>query len=249
MTRVVCRWLVRASGQEVGDPLPASARTPPAIAMRECGHPEYPELSIRFEQTGAARLRLTIAESREVIHAQIVRSSGYRMLDEAALKAVKTCRFPQSPGAASATAAPTRATKEVEYVWRLQGPSAWQRFAADQHAGGPPNDIQHVFIKGRSLAPRETQLAVLRAMQQATKERANCSNLVAASVALAPPHAARLAPPRPAKSRPDLHELWTVQQCGYRLDYLVTIRFDFGTAPTFGARLVDAQKLQEGEEL
>lgn len=54
--------------------------------------PDYPEEAKRLGQEGVVRLRLKISATGEVKSVVVVRSSGYQLLDEAALRAARDCR-------------------------------------------------------------------------------------------------------------------------------------------------------------
>ena len=64
---------------------------PPGYGDR--AEPEYPALAIRRGYQGTTLLRVRILEDGRVEVVEIKESSGYRILDEAAMKAVKPWRF------------------------------------------------------------------------------------------------------------------------------------------------------------
>jgi protein TonB len=64
---------------------------PPGYGNR--AEPEYPALAIRRGYEGTALLRVRVLEDGRVEVVEIKESSGYRILDEAAMKAVRPWRF------------------------------------------------------------------------------------------------------------------------------------------------------------
>ena len=85
----------------MAEPAPAAPQMPagPVTLSSElsvaCPHlnaPVYPALSRRLGEEGKLVLKVELDESGQVNIAQIVNSSGYKRLDEAAMAAVKTWR-------------------------------------------------------------------------------------------------------------------------------------------------------------
>jgi protein TonB len=82
--------------------------------------PPYPPLAIRLEQEGTVLLRLTISPQGVVTGAVVVRSSGYPMLDEAAVAWV-TSHWRYQPALRGGVAAPDSATVGVRFDLRNAG--------------------------------------------------------------------------------------------------------------------------------
>jgi periplasmic protein TonB len=86
--------------------------------LATCEKPEYPKAARRYEAEGTTLLSFSVDAHGLVSMPNIERPSGasaaHRFLDEAALQALLTCRFPPSPGYVTA---PGR----IEYVWKLEG--------------------------------------------------------------------------------------------------------------------------------
>lgn len=72
-------------------------RVPPKIdfkgSPRGCRQPEYPSASERLGEQGLSAISLLIDVDAKVIQTRVDTSSGYRRLDEAAIKAFRQCRF------------------------------------------------------------------------------------------------------------------------------------------------------------
>lgn len=93
------------------------ARTAPVIdAARACPEPAYPPIARRLEQSGTVVLGFLIGVEGQVVSGHIAQSSGYPLLDKAALGALSRCRF--RPGTIDGKAVQSWAT--LKYVWRLQ---------------------------------------------------------------------------------------------------------------------------------
>jgi periplasmic protein TonB len=99
----------------------ASAPAAPAITtrprIRDGERPVYPPPSIRAQEHGLSTLEVCISERGRVTDARLKTSSGFRRLDEAALKWVREARF--SP-ALSGGAPKAICGHEVSYDWRLE---------------------------------------------------------------------------------------------------------------------------------
>jgi TonB family protein len=71
----------------------------PRVAERKCDGrcpPPYPPSAVRRRITGEVLLKLTLSESGSVTSASVARSSGNRVLDEAAVSAARAWRLPGS---------------------------------------------------------------------------------------------------------------------------------------------------------
>lgn len=83
--------------------------------MSTCAKPEYPKSSLRNEETGTSTLKFLIGLDGHVVEAQIVKSSGFRDLDKAAIGALSKCKF--KPGTTDGK--PEQSWAPVAYVWTL----------------------------------------------------------------------------------------------------------------------------------
>ena len=88
-----------------------------SVACPHLNAPVYPALSRRLGEEGKLVLRVELDESGQVNIAQVVNSSGYKRLDEAAMTAVKTwrCNPPMRSGN------PVRAIALQPFNFVLQG--------------------------------------------------------------------------------------------------------------------------------
>lgn len=93
--------------------VPAIATTSLAVTRRV--DPVYPPASIRQEQTGTVQLKVLVDERGRPHEVQVVTSSGFERLDEAAVSAVRRWQF--APATEAAT--PVPAWTHVKVVFQL----------------------------------------------------------------------------------------------------------------------------------
>lgn len=62
-----------------------------------CAKPRYPRAGLRDELEGTTVVRFDITGQGKPVNARVARSSGWAVLDEAALEALSMCQFPQQP--------------------------------------------------------------------------------------------------------------------------------------------------------
>lgn len=86
-------------------PPPPPARVAPAAPVRigpkidlqgsplACRQPEYPSASERLGESGTSAISLLISDTGKVMQTRLDASSGYRRLDEAAIRAFSRCKF------------------------------------------------------------------------------------------------------------------------------------------------------------
>jgi protein TonB len=100
----------------------ARAAVPTIVDASRCapGPDDYPAAAVRSEATGTTLIRFTIDATGKVAGSQILKSAGssreHKMLDRVAVEKFSTCKF--TPGT-DATGKAVGATKDVEYVWKL----------------------------------------------------------------------------------------------------------------------------------
>ena len=104
-------------------PAPAAAPGPaksvhiPAVAdFSTCAKPEWPKSSLRNEETGTVTLSFLIGVDGHVADSKVVKSSGFRELDKAAVNGISKCRF--KPGMTDGK--PEQAWMQMQYVWTLE---------------------------------------------------------------------------------------------------------------------------------
>ena len=74
-------------------PVPAGQRTAAVVDFSSCAKPVWPQQSLREEQTGTVKLRFLIGTDGWVEDSQLELTSGYPLLDFAALEGIERCRF------------------------------------------------------------------------------------------------------------------------------------------------------------
>lgn len=84
--------------------------------MEICRKPEWPKSSLRNEETGTVTLRLTVAPTGRILDTLVVKSSGFRDLDKAALVGLMRCKF--RPAAINGV--PVQSHSYMQYVWTLE---------------------------------------------------------------------------------------------------------------------------------
>ena len=101
-------------------PGPVANPNPVRIAavadFNTCAKPEWPKASLRNEETGTVTLSFLIGTDGRVADSKIVKSSGFRDLDRAALAGIGKCRF--KPGMVDGK--PEQAWMQMQYVWTLE---------------------------------------------------------------------------------------------------------------------------------
>ncbi|MBU6468588.1 MAG: energy transducer TonB [Betaproteobacteria bacterium] len=97
-------------------PSQSTQPSPPQIDTHyPCTAPEYPALARRNAEEGKVLLSFLINAEGQVENSKVLQSSGFSMLDEAALKALSQCRF--TPATQDGKAIAIRVT--IPYIWRL----------------------------------------------------------------------------------------------------------------------------------
>ncbi|MGJ7915365.1 energy transducer TonB [Massilia sp. LXY-6] len=97
-------------------PLAAQTAPTPTPAGKPCAAPDYPREAVRYELQGITTLRFHLAPDGHVADVQVARSSGWALLDEAAIRTIRSCGFtPEQAARAKGAALP------VQYVWSLDG--------------------------------------------------------------------------------------------------------------------------------
>ena len=97
-----------------GNPNPV--RVAASADFNTCAKPEWPKASLRNEETGTVTLSFLIGEDGRVADSKILKSSGFRDLDKAAVTGISKCRF--KPGMNDGK--PEKAWMSMQYVWTLE---------------------------------------------------------------------------------------------------------------------------------
>ncbi|MYN39803.1 TonB family protein [Duganella sp. FT109W] len=103
------------------------------VSPASCAQPQWPAEARRYEIEGATTIRFEIGSDGRVLHPAVTQSSGWQILDQAALQGIARCVFqPDLPAASKQTVFP------LQYVWKLSGtPAARPVLLADSC---PPSD-------------------------------------------------------------------------------------------------------------
>jgi protein TonB len=97
---------------------PAARQSAKAVIdpQTACTMPSYPAAALRAQQTGVVLLNFLIDVDGSVIETKIERSSGYRVLDDAARRDLSQCKFIP----AKVDGRPVQSWARLEYEWRLE---------------------------------------------------------------------------------------------------------------------------------
>lgn len=97
-------------------PVKLAANAPGMIRFDTCSRPAYPEQEAKQNHQGMVTLRFLVGSDGKVKESQVMKSSGYQALDDAALVAISKCSF----NAPVANGKPTDAWIPVQYDWKPQ---------------------------------------------------------------------------------------------------------------------------------
>lgn len=98
---------------------PANANPARVAAVADfstCAKPEWPKASLRNEETGTVTLSFLIGVDGRVTDSKVLKSSGFRDLDKAAVSGISKCKF--KPGLTDGK--PEQAWMQMQYVWILE---------------------------------------------------------------------------------------------------------------------------------
>jgi protein TonB len=91
-----------------------AAEVPAGFDHKNC-KADYPKSSLLNEETGVTSMSFLVSADGSVIESKLDKSSGYKSLDKAALKAISACKF--KPG--TKDGAPSQTWAKVDYAWSL----------------------------------------------------------------------------------------------------------------------------------
>ncbi len=91
-----------------------AAEVPASLADKNC-KAEYPKASLMNEEQGDVTMSFLVGTDGNVVESKIDKSSGFKNLDKAALKALSACKF--KPGTKDGAVAQT--WTKVDYSWKL----------------------------------------------------------------------------------------------------------------------------------
>ncbi|MTV38030.1 energy transducer TonB [Duganella radicis] len=109
------RWLsVVAAVLVSGAPAAFAAEVPASFDAKNC-KAEYPKASLMNEEQGTVSMSFLIKSDGTVADSKVEKSSGFKNLDKAAIKALSACKF--KPG--TKDGAPAETWTKVDYAWKL----------------------------------------------------------------------------------------------------------------------------------
>ena len=91
-----------------------AAEVPAQFDPKAC-KAEYPKASLMNEEEGAVGMAFLVSAEGRVLDSKIEKTSGFKNLDNAAVKAITNCKF--KPGTKDGAVAQT--WTKVNYVWAL----------------------------------------------------------------------------------------------------------------------------------
>ncbi|MYM68752.1 TonB family protein [Pseudoduganella sp. FT55W] len=124
------------------------------VGSSACIQPQWPAEARRYEIEGVTTLRFAIGMDGKVLQPAVTQSSGWRILDDAALHSIAQCLFqPKLDAAREGTVFP------IQVAWKLDGPpparpllvagscQTSERFAAFREADPRPSDKQGILLR------------------------------------------------------------------------------------------------------
>jgi protein TonB len=92
----------------------SSAEVAASFDSKNC-KADYPKASLLNEEQGTVSMMFLVAADGSVVESKLEKTSGFKNLDKAALKAVSACKF--KPG--SKDGKPDQTWTKVDYAWKL----------------------------------------------------------------------------------------------------------------------------------
>lgn len=109
------RWLsVIAALLVSAAPAAFAAEVPASFDAKNC-KAEYPKASLMNEEQGTVSMMFLVSAGGDVKESKVEKTSGFKNLDKAALKAISACKF--KPGTKDGKADET--WTKVDYAWKL----------------------------------------------------------------------------------------------------------------------------------
>ncbi|MDC8757285.1 energy transducer TonB [Janthinobacterium fluminis] len=91
-----------------------AAEVPASFDAKNC-KAEYPKASLMNEEQGTVSMMFLVSADGSVLDSKLEKSSGFKNLDRAAIKAISACKF--KPGSKDGKADQT--WTKVDYAWKL----------------------------------------------------------------------------------------------------------------------------------
>ncbi len=109
------RWLSVVAAVLVSSaPAVFAAEVPASFDAKNC-KAEYPKASLMNEEQGTVSMSFLVKPDGSVADSKLEKSSGFKNLDKAAIKALSACKF--KPG--TKDGAPAETWTKVDYAWKL----------------------------------------------------------------------------------------------------------------------------------
>lgn len=109
------RWLSVVAAVLVSSAPAAFAGEVPASFDAKTCKAEYPKASLMNEEQGTVSMSFLVKADGTVADSKVDKSSGFKNLDKAAIKALSACKF--KPG--TKDGAPAETWTKVDYAWKL----------------------------------------------------------------------------------------------------------------------------------
>lgn len=91
-----------------------AAEVPASFDSKNC-KADYPKASLMNEEQGTVSMSFQVSAGGDVLDSKVEKSSGFKNLDKAAIKALSACKF--KPGTKDGKADTT--WTKVDYAWKL----------------------------------------------------------------------------------------------------------------------------------
>ena len=109
------RWLSVVAAVLVSSvPAAFAAEVPASFDAKSC-KAEYPKASLMNEEQGTVSMSFLVKPDGSVADSKVEKTSGFKNLDKAAIKALSACKF--KPG--TKDGAPAETWTKVDYAWKL----------------------------------------------------------------------------------------------------------------------------------
>ena len=109
------RWLSVVAAVLVSSvPAAFAAEVPASFDAKSC-KAEYPKASLMNEEQGTVSMSFLVRSDGSVADSKLDKTSGFKNLDKAAIKALSACKF--KPG--TKDGAPAETWTKVDYAWKL----------------------------------------------------------------------------------------------------------------------------------
>jgi protein TonB len=109
------RWLSVVAAVLVSSaPAVFAAEVPASFDSKNC-KAEYPKASLMNEEQGVVSMSFLVKPDGSVADSKVEKTSGFKNLDKAAVKALSACKF--KPGTKDGS--PAETWTKVDYAWKL----------------------------------------------------------------------------------------------------------------------------------